>query len=118
MRVKRGIVSKRRHNKIYKLAKGFRGRRKNVFKTAKIAVEKSLEYAYRDRKARKREFRKLWIVRINAAARQQGMSYSKLMNGLKAANIELDRKQLADIAVTNPAAFQDIAQKAQAALAA
>ena len=118
MRVKRGIVRKRKHNKMKKLAKGFRGRRKSCYKFVKDAVEKSLVYSYRDRKVRKREFRKLWIIRINAAARMSGISYSNFINGLNKANIEVDRKILADLAVNDPKAFEAIAGKAKEALAA
>ncbi len=118
MRVKRGAAGRRRHKKIMKLSKGFRGRRNNVFKIAKDAAERSLQFSYRDRRVKKREFRKLWIVRINAAARQCGLSYSRLMSGLKAADVELDRKALADIAVNDPAAFAEIARVAQEGKAA
>ena len=118
MRVKRGAAGRRRHKKVMKLSKGFRGRRNNVFKIAKDAVERSLAFSYRDRRVKKREFRKLWIVRINAAARECGLSYSRLMAGLKAANVDLDRKALADLAVNVPAAFAEIAKLAQEAKAA
>lgn len=117
MRVKRGVVSRRRHKRIMKQAKGFRGRRKNCFKLAKDAVERSMQFAYRDRKVKKRDFRRLWIVRINAAARQSGMSYSCFMSGLKKANIALNRKILADMAVRDPQAFAQVAERAKAALA-
>lgn len=115
MRVKRGFASRRRHKRVLKQAKGFRGRRKNVFSLAKIAVERSMQYAYRDRKARKRDFRRLWISRINAAARLSDLSYSKLINGLLKANVQLDRKMLADIAVKDPKGFADIAEMAKTA---
>ncbi len=105
------VASRARRKKIMKLAKGYYGRRKNVWTVAKNAVEKGLLYAYRDRRAKKRNFRKLWIVRINAAARQHGMSYSKFMGKLKANNIELNRKVLADLAVHNPEAFKAIVEK-------
>ncbi len=115
MRVKRGFASRRRHKRVFKQAKGFKGRRKNVFTFAKTAVERSMAYAYRDRKVRKRDFRRLWITRINAAARISGLSYSALMFGLKKANIELDRKVLADIAVRDPEGFAQIAEQAKSA---
>lgn len=108
MRVKRGIVSRRRHKKIRKLAKGMRGRRKSCFKLSKDAVERALVYAYRDRRAKKREFRSLWITRISAAARISGVSYSVFMNKLKKANITINRKMLADMAVSDPAAFNKL----------
>lgn len=116
MRVKRGIVSRRRHKGILKLAKGYRGRRKNCFKLAKLAVEHGLRYAYRDRKAKKRDFRGLWIMRINAAARTSGMSYSQFIHGLKVAQIDLDRKVLADMAAKDPAGFAAVVERAKAAL--
>lgn len=115
MRVKRGVAGRRRHKRIIKQAKGFRGRRKNVFSFAKTAVERSMAYAYRDRKAKKRDFRRLWITRINAAARLSGLSYSAFMFGLKRANIELDRKVLADIAVRDPQGFAQIAEQVKSA---
>jgi large subunit ribosomal protein L20 len=118
MRVKRGIVSRRRHNKIRKLAKGFRNRRKNVITFAKDAVMRSQANAYAGRKLKKRDFRKLWISRINAAARLQELSYSRLMHGLVLAEIELDRKTLAALAVEDPTAFADVCEKAKTALAA
>ncbi len=117
-RVKRGVTARARHKKILALAKGFRGRRKNVFRIAKQAVMKAGQYAYRDRRAKKREFRRLWIARINAAAREQGLSYSKFMNGMKKASIDIDRKVLADLAVNDPAAFGSIVEKVKAQLAA
>jgi large subunit ribosomal protein L20 len=116
MRVKRGTVSRRRHKAFSKLAKGFRGRRKNCFKSTKLAVEKSLKYAYRDRRVKKREFRSLWITRINVAAREHGISYSQLIRGLTLAGIEVNRKVLADLAVTEPVSFQAIVKNAQVAL--
>lgn len=117
-RVKRGVTARARHKKILALAKGFRGRRKNVFRIAKQAVMKAGQYAYRDRRAKKREFRRLWIARINAAAREQGITYSKFMNGMKKAAIDIDRKVLADLAVNDPAAFSSIVAKVKAQLAA
>ncbi len=116
-RVKRGVTTHARHKKVLKQAEGYRGRSKNVYKVAIERVEKGLEYAYRDRRARKRSFRGLWIQRINAGARQHGLTYSQFMNGMKRAGIELDRKVLSDIAVREPAAFKTLAEKAQAALA-
>ena len=116
MRVKRGFAGKRRHNRVLKQAKGFRGRRKSCFKFAKDAVDRSHQYAFHGRKLKKRDFRALWIVRINAAAREHGLSYSKFICGLNRANVELDRKSLADIAVRDPRAFGVIAEKAKAAL--
>lgn len=115
-RVKRGVTTHARHKKIIKMAKGHRGRRKNCFRTAVQSVEKALQYAYRDRRTRKRDFRSLWIQRINAAARLSGVTYSRFMDGLKKANIDLDRKVLADIAVHEPAAFQALVTQSQAAL--
>ena len=114
--VKRGVTSHARHKKVLKAAKGYNGRRKNTIRVAKQAVEKAGQYAYRDRKARKRQFRGLWIQRINAAARLHDLTYSRFMNGLKLAGIELDRKVLADLAVREPEAFKAIAEQAQAAL--
>ncbi|MBP6903163.1 MAG: 50S ribosomal protein L20 [Burkholderiaceae bacterium] len=116
-RVKRGVTARARHKKILALAKGFRGRRKNVFRIAKQAVMKAGQYAYRDRRTRKRVFRALWIARINAAARGLGITYSKFMAGLKKASIEIDRKVLADLAVNDPAAFGSIVAKVKAQLA-
>ena len=115
-RVKRGVTARARHKKILALAKGYRGRRKNVYRVAKEAVMKAGQYAYRDRRTRKRVFRRLWIARINAAAREFGLSYSAFMNGLKKASIELDRKVLADLAVFDKAAFEKIATQAKASL--
>ena len=116
-RVKRGVQARARHKKVIDRAKGYRGRRKNVFRVANQAVNRAEQYAYRDRRQRKREMRALWIVRINAAARTCGLSYSKLMNGLKRAEIGLDRKVLADIAVYDKPAFAALAEKAKANLA-
>ncbi|MDD2457497.1 MAG: 50S ribosomal protein L20 [Eubacteriales bacterium] len=115
-RVKRSVRARARHRKILKLAKGYFGHKSKLFKVANQQVMKSLSYAYRDRKAKKRDFRRLWITRINAAARINGLSYSKFMNGLSKANILLDRKVLADIAVKDPAAFTSLCAKAKAAL--
>jgi len=115
-RVKRGVTAKARHKKIIKLAKGHSGRRKNCFRTAVQSVEKSLQYAYRDRRNRKREFRALWIQRINAAARENGLVYSQLMNGVHKAGIEVDRKLLAELAAREPQAFKSICEQAKAAL--
>ncbi|WP_395700074.1 50S ribosomal protein L20 [Aquabacterium sp.] len=116
-RVKRGVTARARHKKILALAKGYRGRRKNVFRVAKQAVMKAGQYAYRDRRTRKRVFRQLWIARINAAARGLGITYSKFMAGLKKASIDIDRKVLADLAVNDPAAFGSIVDKVKAQLA-
>jgi len=112
-RVKRGVTTKRRHNRIMKAAKGYVGGHGRLFKTAREAVEKGWKYAYRDRKQRKRQFRVLWIVRINAAAREHGLSYSRLMHGLERAGIEIDRKVLADLAVSDPRAFGALAEVAR-----
>ena len=117
-RVKRGVTARARHKKVLALAKGFRGRRKNVFRIAKQAVMKAGQYAYRDRRQRKRQFRVLWIARINAASRECGLSYSKFMNGVKKAAIEIDRKVLADLAVFDKPAFARIVEMAKASLAA
>ena len=116
MRVKRGFKARRRRNKVLKLAKGFRGGRSKLYRTAADSVDKALMYAYRDRRARKRDFRKLWIVRINAGARMNGLSYSKLIHGLKLSGCELDRKVLADLAVSDPAGFSLLASQAAARL--
>jgi len=115
--VKRGVTTHARHKKILKAAKGYRGRRKSTIRIAMQAVEKAGQYAYRDRKVRKRQFRALWIQRINAAARLEGLTYSRFMNGLKLAGVELDRKVLADLAVREPEAFKAIAEQAKAAIA-
>ena len=116
-RVKGGTVTRRRRNRVLKLAKGYYGAKSKLFKTAKQAVMKSYMYAYRDRRQKKRDLRKLWIARINAAARLNGLSYSKLMHGLKLAGIEMNRKMLADLAVNDAAAFTVLADKAKEALA-
>jgi large subunit ribosomal protein L20 len=113
MRVKRGVAARRRRKKIFKLAKGYYGGRSKMLRSASEAVDKGLKYAYRDRKARKREFRRLWVVRINAAARENGLSYSRMINGLKQAGITLDRKVLADLAVVDPQAFAQVAEAAK-----
>ena len=117
-RVKRGVTARARHKKILVQAKGYRGRRKNVYRIAKQAVMKAGQYQYRDRRQRKRQFRSLWIARINAAARLEGMKYSTFMNGLKKANIEVDRKVLADLAVFDQPAFAALAAQAKAQLGA
>ena len=117
-RVKRGVTAHARHKKILDQAKGYRGRRKNVYRIAKEAVMKAGQYAYRDRRRRKRDFRVLWIARINAAARSCGMTYSVFMNGLKKADIQVDRKVLADIAVFDKAAFAKMVDTARATLSA
>ena len=114
-RVSRGVTTKARHKKVLKRAKGFYGRRKNVFRIAVQSVERSLQYAYRDRKNRKRDFRGLWIQRINAGVRMYGMTYSQFINGLKKATIEIDRKILAELAVNQPEAFKALVEKAQSA---
>lgn len=116
-RVKRGVTARARHKKVLSLAKGFRGRRKNVYRIAKQAVMRAGQYAYRDRRNKKRVFRALWIARINAAARQQGVTYSVFMNGLKRASIELDRKVLADMAVTDKPAFTALVNTVKANIA-
>ena len=109
MRVKRGYKARRRRNKVLKLARGYRAGRSKLFRTAADALDKALMYAYRDRRARKRDFRRLWIARINAAARMNDLSYSKLMHGLKLSSIQLDRKVLADLAISDPSGFSKIA---------
>ena len=116
-RVKRGVVARRRHKKILKQAKGYYGARSRVFRVAKQAVIKAGQYAYRDRRVRKRQFRALWIARINAGARANGLSYSRLISGLKKANIEIDRKVLADLAMNEQQAFTAVVEKAKASLA-
>ncbi len=116
-RVKRGVTARRRHKKVLDQAKGYQGRRKNVYRVAKQAVVKAGQYAYRDRRQRKRQFRSLWITRINAAARLHDISYSRMINGLNRAGIEVDRKVLADIAVHDPEGFGALAEAAKAALA-
>ena len=115
-RVKRGVESRRKHKKVLKLAKGYRGARSRTFKVAKQAVTRAGQYAYRDRKARKRSFRSLWIQRINAAARLNGSTYGQFINGLSKAGIEIDRKVLAELAVSDAAGFQKLVEKAQAKL--
>ncbi|HJQ56335.1 MAG TPA: 50S ribosomal protein L20 [Vineibacter sp.] len=115
-RVKRGVTSHARHKKILKLARGYRGRAHNTYRTALQKVEKALRYAYRDRRAKKRNFRALWIQRINAAVREHGMTYSAFVNGVAKAGITLDRKVMADLAAREPAAFKALVDQAQAAL--
>ena len=115
-RVKRGVTAHAKHKKVIAKAKGYTGRRKNVYRVAVQAVTKAGQYAYRDRRQRKRQFRALWIARINAAARECGLSYSRLINGLKKAEIEVDRKVLADLAVSEKAAFAKLAEQAKASL--
>jgi large subunit ribosomal protein L20 len=117
-RVKRGVTSHAKHKKTLKLAKGFRGRRKNTIRTAKAAVDKSMQYAYRDRKNRKRSFRALWIQRLNAAVREQGLTYSRFINGLALAGIEMDRKTLSNLAISEPVTFAAIVEAAKGALPA
>lgn len=117
-RVKRGVTARARHKKVLEQAKGFRGRRKSVYRIAKQAVMKAGQYAYRDRRQRKRQFRALWIARINAASRECGLTYSVFMNGLKRASIEVDRKVLSDIAVFDKAGFAKLVEQARAALPA
>jgi large subunit ribosomal protein L20 len=115
-RIKRGVTAKARHKEVLAQAKGYRGRSKNCYRLAVRRVEKGLQYAYRDRRNRKRDFRALWIQRINAAARAEGLTYGRLMHGLKSAGIEIDRKVLADVAVHDQAAFASLARQAQVAL--
>jgi large subunit ribosomal protein L20 len=117
-RVKRGVTAHARHKKVLKAAKGYYGRRKNTIRVAKQAVEKAGQYAYRDRKAKKRNFRSLWIQRINAATRQHGMTYGNFINGLNKAGVEVDRKVLSDLAISQPDAFKALVDMAQGALAA
>ena len=117
-RIKRGVTTRQKHKRLLDQAKGYRGRRKNVYRVAKQAVTKAGQYAYRDRRQRKRQFRALWIVRINAAVRECGLSYSRLINGLQNAAIDIDRKVLADLAVFDKAAFAALAEKAKTGLAA
>jgi large subunit ribosomal protein L20 len=117
-RVKRGVTTHARHKKVIKQAKGYQGRGRNAYRVAIERVEKALQYAYRDRRVRKRTFRALWIQRINAGAREHGLTYSQLMNGLRKAGVELDRKVLSDLAVREPAAFKSLVDQAQTALAA
>ncbi|MDO8422434.1 MAG: 50S ribosomal protein L20 [Parvibaculum sp.] len=116
-RVKRGVTTHARHRKVIKAAKGFYGRRKNTFRIANQAVEKAGQYAYRDRRTRKRNFRALWIQRINAATRELGMTYGRFIDGLTKAGIEVDRKVLSDLAIHEPEAFKVLVEKAQAAIA-
>ena len=116
MRVKRGVTSHAKHKKVLKAAKGYFGRRKNTIRAAKAAVDKAMQYAYRDRKNRKREFRALWIQRFNAAAREHGLTYSRFIAGLATAGIEVDRKVLAELAVSEPAAFAAIVERAKDSL--
>lgn len=116
-RIKRGVTAHARHKKVFSMAKGYRGRSKNVFRVAIEKVEKALQYAYRDRRTKKRNFRTLWIQRINAAVRLEDMTYSRFMSGLIKAGIELDRKVLADIALKEPANFAKLVEQAKAALA-
>ena len=115
-RVKLGVTTHARHRKVIKAAKGSRGRSKNTFRAAIQRVEKNLQYAYRDRRTRKRDFRRLWIQRINAASRQHGMTYAVFINGIKKAGIDLDRKVLSELAISEPQAFQSLVEQAQAAL--
>ncbi len=115
-RVKRGFTARRRRKKILKLAKGYRGSRHTLYKTARETVERGWKYAFRDRRVRKRDFRKLWIVRINAAARENGLSYSRMIHGLKLAGVDLDRKILADLAIFDPKGFSQVAEVAKSAL--
>jgi large subunit ribosomal protein L20 len=115
-RVKRGVTAHAKHKKVLKAAKGFYGRRKNTIRTAKAAVDKSLQYAYRDRKARKRNFRALWVQRINAATREHGLTYGRFIDGLNKAGIEIDRKVLSDLAIHEPQAFAALVGKAKGAL--
>jgi large subunit ribosomal protein L20 len=116
-RVKRGVTAHAKHKKVLKLAKGYVGRSHNAFRPALERVEKALQYAYRDRRNKKRDFRGLWIQRINAGARELGLTYSRLIDGLKKAGIEMDRKVLADLAMQDPDGFRDVVSKAKAALA-
>ncbi|PLX81721.1 MAG: 50S ribosomal protein L20 [Desulfuromonas sp.] len=115
-RVKRGFKARRRRNKVLKLAKGYRGARSKLFRSATEAVDRALNYAYRDRKVKKRDFRALWIARINAAARDNGLSYSRLIHGMKQAGIGLDRKVMADLAVSDPSGFSAVVDRARATL--
>jgi large subunit ribosomal protein L20 len=117
-RVKRGVTAHARHKKVLKAAKGYYGRRKNTIRVAKQAVEKAAQYAYRDRKTKKRNFRSLWIQRINAATRMHGLTYGRFIDGLNKAGIEVDRKVLSDLAIHQPEAFKSLVEKAQGALAA
>ncbi len=112
-RTKRGVISRSRHKKVFKAVKGQFGRRKNTIRIARQAMEKAMQYAYRDRRAKKREFRSLWIQRINAGVREQGLTYSRFINGLNKSKIKLDRKVLADLAYNNPEAFKSLVKKVQ-----
>ena len=116
-RTKRGVVSRAKHNKVLKAVKGQRGRRKNTIRIARQAMEKAMQYAYRDRKAKKREFRSLWIQRINAGVRAEGLTYAKFINGLSKSKIKLDGKVLAELAYNNPEAFKSVVKKVQSSLA-
>ncbi len=116
MRVKGGVVTRRQHKKVLKLTEGFRGRRRNCFRLAKLAMQKALQYAYRDRRVKKREFRTLWIARVGAGAREAGMTYSQFMCGIKRANIDLNRKALAELAVHDPVAFRQVVDRSRAAM--
>ncbi len=116
-RTKRGVVSRAKHNKVLKAVKGQRGRRKNTIRIARQAMEKAMQYAYRDRKAKKREFRSLWIQRINAGVRAEGLTYAKFINGLTKSKIKLDRKDLAELAYNNPEVFKSVVKKVQSSLA-
>ena len=115
-RVKRGVTSHAKHKKVLKAAKGYWGRRKNTIRVAKQAVEKAMQYAYRDRKAKKRDFRSLWIQRINAGVRSEGLTYAKFINGLNKSGVKLDRKVLADLAYEHPESFRTIVKKVQSSL--
>tara|TARA_Y100000816_G_C26029696_1_gene538972 strand:+ start:357 stop:713 length:357 start_codon:yes stop_codon:yes gene_type:complete len=115
-RTKRGVISKAKHKKVLKAVKGQYGRRKNTIRIARQAMEKAMQYAYRDRKAKKRDFRSLWIQRINAGARMEGLTYSKFISGLAKSKIKLDRKVLAELAYNNPEAFKSIVKKVQSSL--
>jgi large subunit ribosomal protein L20 len=115
-RVKRGVTARARHKKIFALAKGYRGRRKNVYRVAKQAVMKAGQYAYRDRRTKKRMFRRLWIARINAGARELGLTYSRFMHGLKLSNIQIDRKVLSDMAIFDKSAFKQVFEMSKAVL--
>lgn len=117
-RVKRGVTSHAKHKKILKTAKGFYGRRKNTIRAAKGAVDRSMQYATRDRRTKKRDFRTLWILRLNAAGREHGLTYSRLIGGLAKAGVEIDRKMLAELAISEPQAFRAVAEKAKSALSA
>ena len=115
-RTKRGVISKAKHKKVFKAVKGQYGRRKNTIRVARQAMEKAMQYAYRDRKAKKREFRSLWIQRINAGVRAEGLTYAKFINGLAKSKIKLDRKVLAELAYNNPEAFKSVVKKVQSSL--